>query len=137
MKRPGVVWVFAILISLGILWELFGFFAIISGAAGIAISGLIIVSLVVELVLIVLRGIMIFHFFTLKKSAILWTHISFGAALGIDIITYIIYFATISSVGIALVIPPTVLEIVFYIFFWWAVVDYVKKKQIDNQQAFT
>jgi len=137
MKRPGIVWVFTILITLGLLFELFGFFVIFSGAAGIAMSGIIIASLIVELILMILRGIMIFHFFTLKKSAIMWAHISFGAALGYNIINYIIYFATIGPLGTALVAPPSLLVVGLYIFFWWAVVDYVKKKQLDGQPVFT
>ena len=116
---------------------MFGFFAIFSGNAGIVISGIIIVSLIVELILMLLRGILIFHFFNLKKSVILWAHISFGATLGISIINYIIYFATLVPLGTALVTAPSLFGIGLYIFFWWAVVYYVKKKQIDGQTVFT
>lgn len=131
MERPGVVWVFTIAIILGILWELLGFYGIISGTAGVVLNPLLITFLVVELILLVLRGIMIAQFFMLKKSAQLWTHISFGTAFGVSIIQYIIY-----AITSALLIPPSLLGIALYIFFWWAVVDYIKKKQLNGKPLF-
>ena len=52
-------------------------------------------------------------------------------------INYIIYFATLGPLGTALVAAPSLLVIGLCIFLWWAVVDYVKKKQIDGQPVFT
>jgi len=134
MKRPGVVWVFTILIVIGILWELFSAILFFGGLG--KMTTIPIIMIILGLILLIPRGIMIAKFFMLQKSALTWVHISFGSILALSVIQYIIFFATVGSLGIALVAPPSLLFMVLYIFFWRAVADYIKKKQIDGQPVF-
>ncbi len=135
MKRPGVVWVFTILIVIGILWELFGAFLFFGGLG--TMKAIPIIVTVLGLILVIPRGIMIAKFFMLQKSALTWVHVSYGSILALDVIQYIIFFATMGPLGIALVAPPSLLFIGISIFFWWAVANYIKKKQINGQPVFT
>jgi len=135
MKRPGVVWVFTILIVIGILWELLDGLLFFGGLG--SMEPIPIVVTILGLILLIPRGIMIAKFFMLQKNALLWVHISYGSILALGIIQYVIFFATVGPLGIALVTPPSLLFIGLYIFFWWAVADYIKKKQVDGQPVFT
>lgn len=134
MKRPGVVWVFTILIGIGIIWELFDAILFFGGLGKMTTISILITIL--GLILLIPRGIMIAKFFMLQKSALTWVHISYGLILALSVIQYIIFFATVGPLGIALVAPPSLLLIGIYILFWWAVADYIKKKQINDQPVF-
>ena len=137
MKRPGLVWVFTILIVLGILWELFGAYLFFIGGLGKSGGTIALASVTIGLLLLIPRAIMIGKFFLLQKNALIWVHISYGSILALSVIQYIIFFATIEPLGTALIAPPSLIFVGLYIFFWWAVADYIKKKQIDGQPAFT
>jgi len=134
MKRPGIVWVFTILIGIGIIWELFDAILFFGGLGKMTTISILITIL--GLILLIPRGIMIAKFFMLQKSALTWVHISYGLILALSVIQYIIFFATVGPLGIALVAPPSLLLIGIYILFWWAVADYIKKKQINDQPVF-
>ncbi|MGM0409018.1 MAG: hypothetical protein ACQERU_13640 [Bacteroidota bacterium] len=137
MKRTGVVWVFTILIVLGIIIQLFGTYGTISGVAEVEFNTVTMIFIVINAVIMVLSAIMIYHWFMLKKSAAFWTHVSMGSALTVEVIRTIIFFATIGPMGTALVGPPSLLGIGISIFFWWAIVNYVNNKQVDGQPLFT
>ena len=137
MKRPGIVWVFVIMIVIGILWELFGAYLFFVGGLGKSGGTIAVVSITSNLILLIPRAIMIVKFFMLQRNALLWVHISYGSVLVLSLLQYIIYFATLSPLGIAVVTPPSLIMVGIYIFFWWAVADYIKKKQIDGQTVFT
>jgi len=131
MKRPGVVWVFCVLVLIGILNNLLSSINLISfGTTIMLIIG--IMMLIIEVPWIFL----LINFFTLKKKAKFWAHISFGSLTGIIIIMYIIFFAKIGSTGTELIAPPSIISLAIYIFVWWAVVDYIKKKKVEGQPLF-
>lgn len=137
MERPGVVWLFTIFIILGILWELFSAILFFSGFGDL--NGVSITVTILALLLLVPRVIMIVKFFLLQKNALLWVHISYGSILALSLIEYIIYFVTLKPgiIATALVAPPSLLMTALFIFFWWAVADYIKKKQVDGQAVFS
>jgi len=135
MKRPGIVWVFTILIAIGILWELFGAL-LFFGELG-SMTPVPIIVTILSLILLIPRGVMIAKFFMLQKNALLWVHISYGSVLVLGVIQCILFFATLGPLGTALVAFPSLLALGLNIFFWWAVADYIKKKQVDGQQIFT
>ncbi|MEM4756314.1 MAG: hypothetical protein QW594_04240 [Candidatus Woesearchaeota archaeon] len=135
MKRPGTVIVFSILILLGILYEFFGSIITIVYHPSLGIVGLIFVIL--HILLLIPRGIMITKFFLLQKRALFWVHVSYGSILGLSILQYLVFFVSISSSGRAVVHAPSLLIIGVYLFLWWAVADYIKKKEVDGQPLFT
>jgi hypothetical protein len=132
MKRPVVVWIFCIAIMIGIIWD------IISSLTQLIVPSVIqIIMSALILILAIPRIIMVVNFFKLKSKAKLWAHISFGSLLGLAVINYIIFFITLKPTMSALVVPPSILYLAFYAFIWWAVVDYIKKKQIDGKPLFS
>lgn len=131
MKRPGVVWIFSVLVLIGILNNLVIGVAMISlGTSLIFIIGILMLLIEVPWILLLV------DFFTLNKKAKLWAHISFGSVIGLAVIHYIIFFATIGSAGALLIAPPSILMLAIYVFVWWGVVDYIKKKKVEEQQLF-
>jgi hypothetical protein len=131
MKRPGVVWVFSVLLFIGILNNLYsGIIQVTRPNVWAIIIGVIVLLLEVP------WAILLINFFTLKKKAELWTHISFGSIIVLAIIQYVMIFAIIGPLGTAILAPPSIIVLAIYAFVWWAVFDYIKKKQIDGQQLF-
>ncbi|MBW2991175.1 hypothetical protein KY348_05740 [Candidatus Woesearchaeota archaeon] len=134
MKRPGVVWVFSVLMLIGIYFNLW------NGISQLFVLGTLnAVSTIIgilTLIIVVPWIILLVNFFTLKKKAKLWAHISFGTVTGLIIISYIIFFATTGPLGTALVAPPSIIVLAVYIFVWWAVVDYIKKKKLEGKPLF-
>lgn len=137
IKRPVTVWIFTILITIGILWELFSAVLFFGGLG--QMTPITIIVTILGLILLIPRGIMIAKLFMLKKNALRWVRISYGSILTLSVIEYIIYFATLKPgiIPTALIIPPSFIMIGIFIFFWWAVADYIKKKKVDNQLIFT
>ena len=130
MKRPGVVWVFCVLITIGILNNLYTGISLISGIGTAIVLGII--MLILEIPWIIL----LVNFFQLKKKARRWTHISFGSMLLFIILHYILFFTVAGPKGAALLAPPSIFVIVIYAFIWWAVTDYIKKKKVEEQPLF-
>lgn len=134
MKRPGVVWVFSILVLIGIIFNLS------SGISQLVVLGTLNAASaiigILTLIIVVPWIILLINFFKLKKKAMLWAHISFGAVTALIIIQYIIFFATTGPAGTALIAPPSIIVLAVYIFVWWAVVDYIKKKKMEGQPLF-
>ena len=135
MQRPSVVWVFTILVAIGVLFELFGVFLFFGGLG--TMTFVPILMTLIGLLIIIPRVMMVVKFFMLKKDAQKWVHISYGLFLALTVVDYIIYFATANPLGVGLVAPPGMFMVIIYLVFWWALIDYIKKKQIDGQNIFT
>jgi hypothetical protein len=125
MKRPAVVWIVCILIAAGILWQvLVSVFIILSGV------GLKIGSAIIQMEVIP-WAILVINFLQLKKKSELWVHISFGLA----VVSLIASIPLIMMGGLKAILLFTIL-LLFCIFMWWAIVSYIKKKQIDGKPLF-
>jgi len=117
MKRPGVVWIFSILIILGIIYSVS--FSIHNLFIFIGISTLNYVISIISIILVIPFLIFIILFFMLKRSSLIWLYISFG----LSILVFLIVKEWIS------LIVFTVLGL--------AVWDYIRKKQIGGRNVFT
>ena len=120
MKRPGVVWVYTIIVVLGLLGNLFtGITLLISPFGRLGMSDLQYYAGILTLVVSIPQAIFMYLFFMLKKSSMTWLYISFGLGL------------VLSLIGAQWV--GAVLTLVI----GWVVWDYIKNKKIDDQPVFT
>ena len=128
MERPGVVWAFTILVSLGILSNFFiGLGLMFTPSIVNLIAGIIVFLTLIP------PTIMIVKFFNLKKSAKLWVHIAFSLSILYNLVNLIFSLTSLFERGIVLPIISIIVSIVF----WIVIVDYINKKTIDNQPVFT
>ena len=82
MKRPGVVWVYTIIVVLGLLGNLMaGLALLISPFGRLGMSDIQYYVGILTLVVSIPQAIFIYLFFMLKKSSITWLFISFGLGL--------------------------------------------------------
>ena len=122
MKRPGVVWIFTIWMILGIIIDVTWLSLYSIGK----ITNADTIYAVTKLVFLIPSLIMTYKFFQLSKSAKLWVHITYGASVVLSA------FSLISAFSI-----QTILIIAVTAFFWWAIINYIDKKQVNGQLLFT
>ncbi|MBU0472212.1 MAG: hypothetical protein KKF89_01070 [Nanoarchaeota archaeon] len=121
MKRPGVVWIYSILVGLGIISAAFSLInALINPLVKVVMTtAMYYLTIILTIVILVVDLVFISKFFTLKKDSILWVYIAFG----LSILANLIGQHWITAIIIAIV--------------GWAVWDYIKKKKVDGRPVFT
>lgn len=119
MKRPGVVWVYSIVVFIGILITVISSIALLSNPYGkLGLSAFAYEGAIISLFLIIPEIVFIYLFFTMKKSCLLWLYISFGLTILLSLIATKWFYAIIAAL------------------IGWAAWDYVMHKKIDGQQVF-
>ena len=135
MKRTVIVWLFSIIVLIGMLWNLLGIIGLFSGFV-IPMSIFAIVLGIINLILLVFTALMIYHFFMLKKKAEYWTHIAFGATFIVTLFQEVFITPIISPGFPAPSIFFVIIRIAIYALFWWAIVNYIRKKKVEGQPLF-
>jgi len=125
MKRPGVVWGYVILVILNIVFSLSSLISQykqvsqINLAVLFKINPIIPISMILSLIILITTVIMIYKFFRLQRNALPWIYLTFGLSIIMNLLL------------------KSYLWAILLIIFGWAVVDYVRKKQIEGQLIFT
>lgn len=138
MKRPGTVWLLFFYMLLIIIVTLFGVLVQLSTSfneENKSRYGFTTINNIFNLLLLIPGVVMITKFFMLRKSALLWVHIYFGIYILLTFIQLILSF-TIGKFPIGKFPIGITLSFGFNVFFWWAVVNYINKKQIDGNPLF-
>ena len=124
MERPNTVWSFTILSIIFILFSLFATYINYTDPEADKTTAML--SVFVYLLWAIPAVIMVVKLFMLKKSAILWVHLTFGINVVLGIIFLVLSFSTIDTVLIGI-----------SIFLWWAIINYIKSKQVSGKSLFT
>ena len=120
MKRPGVVWVYTILVALGILSTVIGTILMLANPYGrMGLPAMMFYAQIGSLILVIPQIIFIVLFFMLKKSSLTWLYISFGLGIVFNLIAQQWIWAVVMAV------------------FGWVVWDYISHKKVDGQPVFT
>ena len=118
-KRPGVVWIYSIIVIIGIIITILSSISVLTNPYGrMGVSDVQYYSQIISLILIIPEIIFIILFFMLKRSSLIWLYISFGISLVIDLIATKWFMALITAV------------------LGWIVWDYIQHKKIDEQLVF-
>jgi len=112
MKRPGTVWIFSVLATLGIMRNTLPVFFTLYMTRGLNYLSII------QILLLIPEVIFVYKFFTLKKNSITWLYISFGISILLELMAKSWIGAVITAA------------------FGWAVWDYITHKKIDGQNVF-
>lgn len=125
MKRPSVVWAYCIIVILNIIFSLISLISEYNKLTGIdfglifKLKPAIPISMILSAIILLTTIIMIYKFFMLQKTVLPWIYIT----ASLSIITNLLLR---SYIWAALVLV-----------FGWAIVDYVKKKQIEGKSVFS
>ncbi|MFH1592965.1 MAG: hypothetical protein ABIB47_06380 [Candidatus Woesearchaeota archaeon] len=125
MKRPGVVWIYVIIVVLNIFFSIGGVYTEYNQLPKVEFSFLLktipmlAISMFLSLLILISSIIMIYKFFMLKRNALPWVYATFGLSIIVNLLS--------RSYIVAIIL----------IVFGWAVVDYIKKKQIGGKILFT
>ena len=120
MERPSVVWVYSILVAVGIVWSVISGIGILTNPYGrLALPPMAYYASIVSLILVIPQAIFIYMFFMLKKSSLTWFYISFGLSLVLNLVAQQWIWAVVIAV------------------FGWTVWDYVSHKKVNGQPVFT
>ena len=129
MHRPGTVWAYTVFSVVAALLQLgdVGMYLTVGGAAYL--------PLLLDLITLILFLVLAYHFFMLKKQAQRWAHIAFGTATAAWLLEY--FALKLVFPALNLFEGPSWLFLAFAAFFWWAFVDYVKNKRVNDEPLFT
>tara|TARA_Y100000310_G_C20694967_1_gene824973 strand:+ start:2630 stop:3031 length:402 start_codon:yes stop_codon:yes gene_type:complete len=133
MKRPFTVGMFTIIVVGSVLWSGLKYFrSILVGSE----SSLLVAIDIFSLLLLIPMVIMIVKFFMLKKSAKIWVHVSYG--LGSLFVLVALGFMLINTeLGTSARVIGVLVSLGISVFLWWAIVDYINKKQVDGKPLFS
>ena len=120
MEMPGVVWMYSILVAVGIIWGFIVDIGILANPYGrLGLPPLAYYASVISLILVIPQGIFIYLFFMLKRSSLTWLYISFELDVILNLISQQWIFAVVLAV------------------FGWVVWDYISHKKVNGQPVFT
>ena len=120
MERPGVVWVYSIIVAVEIVWNAMSDIGILTNPYGrFGLPPMVYYASIISLILVIPQAIFIYMFFMLKKSSLTWLYISFG--LGIVLI---------------FIAQQWIMTVILAVF-GWVVWDYVSHKKVNGQPIFT
>ena len=118
MKRPGIVWLYTILVVLGMLSTIGSGMSTLTSSRSQVIPSYEKYAIFASFVLLIPQIIFIFLFLTLKRSSIVCLYISFGLGFILNLITRNWIIAGLTAI------------------FGWVVWDYISHKKIEGEHIF-
>ena len=119
MKRPGTVWFFSILVTIGTIITIILSIIVLTTPSGrMGVSDIQYYSQIFSLILVIPQLIFIIRFFMLKRSSLFWLYLLFGLSLAIDLVAKKWLAAFITAI------------------FGWAIWDYIQHKKVDGKLVF-